>query len=376
MKLRDEWGTGPYEDKQLKTLRLHVDAEHLKTAEALEALEQAAAILRAGGLVALPTETVYGLGAHALDAAAVGRIFEAKQRPAWDPVIVHIADLAMLEGLVCWEGLADGVEVRARRLMEAFWPGPLTLLLQRTAAVPDAVTAGRALVGVRMPAHPVALELIRRAGVPVAAPSANLFGHTSPTTAEHVLEDLDGRIDAVVDAGATGLGVESTVLDACQSPMVIYRPGAVTLEQIRAVGGPVAVFESGKLEETPREAMPSPGVGIRHYAPRARLVLVDAPLEELEARLAELTLLFADERVGVMLPAEIEAPAWTTVFAWGRWDAPEELARELYAGLRTLDADGCTVILCPLPPGEGIGAATRDRLMKAGNRDQGSGVKS
>ena len=246
----------PGDNEDVKTLRLRVDAERLDTAEAQETLERGAQILRAGGLVALPTETVYGLGAHALDAAAVGRIFEAKQRPAWDPVIVHIADLAMLEGLVCWEGVADGVEARARRLMAAFWPGPLTLLLRRTEAVPDAVTAGRALVGVRMPAHPVALELIRRAGVPVAAPSANLFGHTSPTTAEHVLDDLDGRIDAVVDAGATGLGVESTVLDCCQSPMVIYRPGAVTAEQIRAVGGPVGLFESGELEETPREAMP------------------------------------------------------------------------------------------------------------------------
>jgi L-threonylcarbamoyladenylate synthase len=341
---------------------LTVDAERLETPEAREALGRAAGILRAGGLVALPTETVYGLGAHALDAAAVGRIFEAKKRPAWDPVIVHVADLEMLEGLV--------VEVpdAARRLMAAFWPGPLTLLLKRTDVVPDAVTAGRSLVGLRMPAHPVALELIRLAGVPVAAPSANLFGHTSPTTAEHVLDDLDGRIDAVVDAGATGLGVESTVLDACQSPMVIYRPGAVTLEQICAVGGPAVAFESGEFEETPREAMPSPGVGIRHYAPRARLVVVDAPLEELAARLAELTLLFADERVGVMLPAEIEPPAWTTVFAWGRWNAPEELARELYAGLRALDAEGCTVILCPLPPPEGIGAAIRDRLRKAGNR--------
>jgi L-threonylcarbamoyladenylate synthase len=364
-----QWGRSglPGDNEDVKTLRLRVDAERLDTAEAQETLERGAQILRAGGLVALPTETVYGLGAHALDAAAVGRIFEAKQRPAWDPVIVHIADLAMLEGLVCWEGVADGVEARARRLMAAFWPGPLTLLLRRTEAVPDAVTAGRALVGVRMPAHPVALELIRRAGVPVAAPSANLFGHTSPTTAEHVLDDLDGRIDAVVDAGATGLGVESTVLDCCQSQMVIYRPGAVTAEQIRAVGGPVGLFESGELEETPREAMPSPGVGIRHYAPRARLVLVDAPLGELEARLEELVLLLADERVGVMLPAEIAAPAWTTVFAWGRWDAPEELARKLYAGLRMLDERGCTVILCPLPPAEGIGAAIRDRLMKAAN---------
>ncbi len=211
----------------MKTLRLIVDPAHLDTAEAQERLERGAQILRAGGLVALPTETVYGLGANALDAAAVEGIFRAKQRPAWDPVIVHIAGLEMLEGLV------EEVPEAARRLMEAFWPGPLTLLLRRTRAVPDAVTAGRALVGVRMPRHPVALEVMRRAGVPVAAPSANLFGHTSPTTAAHVLEDLDGRIDAVLDAGATAHGVESTVLDCGQNPMVIYRPGAVTAEQIR-----------------------------------------------------------------------------------------------------------------------------------------------
>ena len=354
----------------MKTLRLVVDGEHLETAEAKEAIGRAAEILRAGGLVALPTETVYGLGANALDAAAVGRIFEAKKRPAWDPVIVHIAGLEMLEGLV------TEVPEAARRLMAAFWPGPLTLLLPRSAAVPDAVTAGRALVGVRMPAHPVALELIRRAGVPVAAPSANSFGRISPTTAAHVLEDLDGRIDAVLDAGATVRGVESTVLDACQTPMVIYRPGAVTAEEIYRVGGAVVVFQSGELEETPREAMPSPGVGVRHYAPRARLVLVEGPLTELGARLAEAARGWSGERLGVMLPAEVEAEVdGAAVFAWGRWAAPEEMARELYAGLRALDAQGCTVILCPLPQDEGIGVAIRDRLLKAGVRDQRSGVR-
>jgi len=350
----------------VKTLRLVVDAEHLETAEAVEALGRAAEILRAGGLVALPTETVYGLGANALDGAAVRRIFEAKRRPAWDPVIVHISSLEMLEGLVTLDGLAGEVPEGARRLMEAFWPGPLTLLLRRSGAVPDAVTAGRALVGVRMPAHPVALELIRRAGVPVAAPSANLFGHTSPTTAAHVLEDLDGRIDAVLDAGPTAHGVESTVLDPCQSPMVIYRPGAVTAEQIRAVGGAVEVFQgAGPIEETMREGLPSPGVGLRHYAPRARLVLVEGELTELGARLAEAARGLPLERVGAMLPAEVAAPAGARVYAWGRWAAPEEMARELYAGLRALDSAGCTVILCPMPPGEGIGTAIRDRLRKA-----------
>jgi L-threonylcarbamoyladenylate synthase len=352
----------------VKTLRLVVDPARLDAPGAQETLERAASILRGGGLVALPTETVYGLGANALDAAAVARIFKAKRRPAWDPVIVHVAGAdggaAMLGGLV------QEVPEAARKLMEVFWPGPLTLLLPRTAAVPDAVTAGRPLVGVRMPAHPVALEVIRRAGVPVAAPSANLFGRISPTTAAHVLHDLDGRIDAVLDAGPTEHGVESTVLDPSTIPITIYRPGAVTAEQIQEIAGAVEVFRSGgRLEETPREALPSPGLGLRHYAPRARLVLVEGPLAELAARLGEAVLGLVGERVGVMLPREVTAPDGAVVFAWGRWAAPEEMARELYAGLRALDAQGCTVILCPLPPAEGIGAAIRDRLKKAGARE-------
>ncbi|MGO8757229.1 MAG: L-threonylcarbamoyladenylate synthase [Terracidiphilus sp.] len=362
----------------MKTLRLTVDAKHLETPEAREALERAAEILRGGGLVALPTETVYGLGANALDQAAVKRIFAAKSRPKWDPIIVHVASMEMLDGLV------DEVPETARRLTEAFWPGPLTLLLKRTRAVPDVVTAGRPLVGVRMPAHPVALELIRRAGVPVAAPSANRFGHVSPTTADHVLHDLDGRIDAVLDAGPTPRGVESTVLDPLTAPMTIYRPGAVTAEQIREIAGAVETYKSSeKLRKTPLEtqleALPSPGVGLRHYAPRARLVLVEAARgEELGAILAEAAKREGGERLGAMLPAGVDAPAEIAaerVFAWGRWDAPEELAQRLYAGLRALDAAGSTAILCPLPPAEGIGAAIRDRLEKAGNkgtREQGN----
>ena len=351
-------------------MRLSVDPAHLGTAGAQEALERGAEILRGGGLVAFPTETVYGLGANALDAPAVGRIFAAKQRPTWDPVIVHVADEKMLDGLV------REVPEAARKLMAAFWPGPLTLLLPRTAAIPDAVTAGRPLVGVRMPSHPVALELIRRAGVPVAAPSANTFAHTSPTSAAHVLADLDGRIDAVVDAGPTEHGVESTVLDPCQSPMLIYRPGAVTLAQIRKTAGAVEVFRntgpvSETLRATPREALPSPGVGLRHYAPKARLVLVEGSLAELDMRLTEAGSSLAGERVGVMLPAEVKAPdGVAAVFAWGRWAAPAEMARGLYAGLRALDSQGCTAILCPVPPSDGIGAAIRDRLLKAASKNR------
>ncbi len=247
----------------MKTRRLRGERE--------EDIAEAAALLRGGGLVAFATETVYGLGANALDGAAVGRIFEAKERPAWDPLIVHVAGVAEV-GRVAEVG-----ELRERvdRMAGAFWPGPLTMLLPRAAGVPDAVTAGRERVGVRVPGHAGARRLIELAGVPVAAPSANLFGHTSPTTAEHVLEDLDGRIDAVLDGGATSVGVESTVVDVCEWPMRIYRPGAVTAEALREVSGEeVSVWQAGAGEARERGGLPSPGVGLRHYAPRARLVLV------------------------------------------------------------------------------------------------------
>lgn len=347
----------------MQTLRLRVDTERLESPGSLQAINQAAAILRSGGTVALPTETVYGLGANALDPAAVAAIFAAKDRPGWDPLIVHVCDEAMLATVVA------RVPDTARWLIEAFWPGPLTLLLPRSAPVPDAVTAGRPLVGVRMPSHPVALAVIRAAGVPVAAPSANRFGHTSPTTAEHVLEDLDGRIDAVVDAGPAACGVESTVLDPNTSPMIVYRPGAITLEQIRSVAGPVEMYvEKEDLRAAPREALPSPGVGLRHYAPRARLLLAEPwrDAEDLRALVSR----YPQEHLGVMLPTELSGESeWlrsrAEVFLWGRMSEPEELAQRLFAGLRALDAAGCAVILCPQPPSKGVGAAIRDRLRKA-----------
>ena len=235
-----------------KTVRLSGDVGLVRAAE----------LLRGGGTVAFPTETVYGLGANALDAEAVAKIFAAKERPGWDPLIVHVSDREML-GRVAEvpDFQAQDVEV----LVERFWPGPLTLLLPRTLTVPDAVTAGRRLVGVRMPGHPVALELIRRAGVPVAAPSANRFGRISPTTAAHVLEDLDGRIDAVLDGGATTVGVESTVLDV--GARVIYRPGGVAKEELeRVLGGAVEGCIGRRWWRI--RGVCSLGVGIRHYAPR------------------------------------------------------------------------------------------------------------
>ncbi len=337
-------------------------------AEVAEDVARAAEMLRGGRTVAFPTETVYGLGANALDAPAVERIFQAKQRPAWDPLIVHVSDEAMLLRVAEIAGAAGD---RARLLMEAFWPGPLTLLLPRTSAVPDAVTAGRPLVGARMPRHEVAVELIRATGAPVAAPSANRFGGTSPTTAAHVLEDLDGRIDAVLDGGATSVGVESTVIDVGQWPMVIYRPGAVTREMIAEVAGEVRVFEpvpGGRESGRKPESLPSPGVALRHYAPRARLVLVREMTGEVRLSLIEAIDREPGVRVGVMLPLEWDGSSAAEVYEWGAWGDAEVLARRLFDGLRTLDQAGAEVIVCPLPDGGGVGDALRDRLEKAARR--------
>ncbi|HTH52724.1 MAG TPA: L-threonylcarbamoyladenylate synthase [Edaphobacter sp.] len=319
-----------------------------------EGLNRAAEILRAGGTVAFPTETVYGLGANALDSEAVAKIFAAKERPGWDPVIAHVSDRAMVEKVA-------EVSAEAERLMEAFWPGPLTILLPRRAGVPDRVTAGRPLVGVRMPRHALAQALIHMAGVPVAAPSANRFGRTSPTTAEHVLADLEGRIDAVLDGGATEVGVESTVIGPAEdgAGWTIYRPGGVSKESLESVlgVGAVSIFQPKEQRAEP-ESLPSPGVGIRHYAPRARLILVREG--ELEAKVAA-----CGAKVGVMLPDTWQASHAAYIFRWGPWGDGESLARRLFAGLRELDEAGAEVIVCPVPEMGGIGEAIRDRLRKA-----------
>ena len=337
-------------------------------------ITRAARLLREGGTVAFPTETVYGLGANALDATAVERIFVAKQRPHWDPLICHIDSPAMLE-------LTGGPGSRtARLLMDRFWPGPLTLLVPRAPGIPDIVTAGRPLVGVRMPAHPVALALIAQAGVPIAAPSANTFGHTSPTTAQHVLDDLDGRIDAILDGGPTSIGVESTVVGILRhqhyDDVILYRAGGITIEMLESVDGICGVLPyQAAHSETPIESLPSPGVSMRHYAPRAPLILVNHKTQDDRVR-ANLTLedtlvegidraTTASSRLGVLLPAGWNPSAAAIVFPWGPWHDADTLARRLYFGLRLLDDQGATTIVCPVPQGQGIAEALRDRLQKA-----------
>jgi L-threonylcarbamoyladenylate synthase len=318
-------------------------------ASSAEGIAEAAAVIRAGGLVAFPTETVYGLGANALDEAAARRVFAAKERPADDPLIVHLASPA------------DLASVAVRRppwldeLAARFWPGPLTLVLARAAAVPLVVTAGGETVAVRVPSHPAARALIEAAGVPIAAPSANRFGRTSPTTAAHVLEDLDGRIEMVLDGGPTEVGLESTVLDLTSDPPVVLRPGGVTVEQLRAVlGDHLAV--GGATVADPR----SPGTHLRHYAPRARLDLFDGPGAARAAADHAERLVREGRRVGALLFAGDPIPDRADVHVLG--DPPE---RWLYAGLRSLDAAGVEVIVARMPAPDGLGLALRDRLRRA-----------
>lgn len=347
------------------TVRLTIAAGAVETPMTQRALVEAANVLRSGGTVAFPTETVYGLGANALDAHAVAGIFAAKQRPAWDPLIVHVSGAAMLDRVVAI------VPPRAQKLIDAFWPGPLTLLLPKRSAVPDIVTAGRALVAVRVPAHPVALGLISAAGVPVAAPSANRFAHISPTTGQHVLDDLDGRIDLLLDGGPTWCGVESTVIEAGERGVVLFRPGAISLEELETVAGPVTLYRPPD-QQTPPEALPSPGVGIRHYAPNAPVIPVDVGAEPeagQQARWLQAIVRHSAEnaRVGAMLPTGWPLPRgfFGVHYDWGGWRDDRELAQRFFAGLRMLDDMRSSVIVCPLPSSAGLGGALRDRLLKA-----------
>lgn len=321
-------------------------------------IAKAAEVIRRGGLIAFPTETVYGLGANALDENAVLKIFAAKERPPWDPLIVHIFDLTMLEHLV------DEPPENFHKLAELFMPGPLTVVMWKKAKVPDAVTAGLPTVAVRMPNHPVALALIEASGVPIAAPSANKFGRPSPTTAEHVLHDLAGRIDGILDAGPTQVGVESTVLDLTKIPPVILRPGGVGKEALEKVLGEVLVATKILEVET---GLPSPGMMPRHYAPSVPVILTDGNPSELAAAIEVLKSQGYDpNQIGVLMPsgwlAGIEG---VVTFDWGSWGNWDELAQKLFVGIRWLEMQKISAIVAPLPPPIGLGLAIRDRLTKA-----------
>jgi len=328
-----------------------------------EKIRAAAEVIRGGGLVAFPTETVYGLGANALEERPVLRIFEAKRRPADNPIIVHIANRDDVYVL------AEYVPELAERLMAEFWPGPLTLLLQRSDAVPKVVTAGSDTVAIRMPSHPVARALIAEAGMPVGAPSANLAGRPSPTTAKHVLEDLEGRIEVVLDGGEIVHGVESTVLDLTTDPPTVLRPGPVTVEELRKAIGEVEIHPVAKAE-APVEVViaRAPGMKYRHYAPKAEVVVVEGELESVMVKVQELVEAKrkTGEKTGIMATEETAAKYRADVVkVVGSRGDPRTVAKNLFGILREFDAEGVNFVAAEGLEPVGIGLAVMNRLRKA-----------
>jgi L-threonylcarbamoyladenylate synthase len=342
-----------------KTLLLKVDSE----APEMDKIRIAAQFIRRGGLAAFPTETVYGLGADAFNAEAVLSLFEAKKRPLDNPPIVHVHDVKDVYRL------ARKVSSEAEMLMKLFWPGPLTLVFERSPLVPEITVAGLDTIAVRMPRHNVALTLIRESHTPISAPSANLAGKPSPTTAQHVLDDLNGRIDVILDAGPTVVGVESTVLDLSVDPPQLLRPGGTPFETLKRV---VERLELSPFVAAERpisvEKARSPGVKHKHYAPDADVVVVEGDLAAVVDTVNELALFYLrrGSRVGILCTDETMGShkVGTVRSLGGRTDLPG-VARNLFALLRQFDLDGVDIIIAEGLPLEGLGLAVMNRLRRA-----------
>ena len=302
-----------------------------------ESPSEAAAIIRNGGIVAFPTETVYGLGAHLFDEAAIKKIFEAKRRPADNPLIAHVGDIKYIKDL------AGLVTPSARRLIDAFFPGPLTVVLPKTAMVPTIATAGLDTIGVRMPANKIAHEFLVACGAPVVAPSANLSGRPSPTTWRAVLEDLDGRIDAILQGDQAEVGIESTVVDCTVDPPLVLRKGAVSLSELKTVVSKIMDAELGG-----NSVVRSPGLRHKHYSPRARVEILEPGM----------TVGPNDGFIGLDEP--VSAPAWMLVCS-----SVDEYAHSLFEFFRECDRRGVKRILCEPVVEEGIGSALMDRIRRA-----------
>ena len=319
-------------------------------------IDAAAAILRNGGLLGIPTETVYGLGADGLNAAAVRRIFTAKGRPQDNPLILHVPGASWLD-LYC-----RSIPSAAYALAEAFWPGPLTMILRRREHVPNVVTCGLNTVGVRCPKHPVTLEIIRAANVPVAAPSGNLSGRPSPTCAAHMMEDMDGRINAIVDGGPCGVGVESTIIDLTAQPPRLLRPGGLPLEALRDVLGEVSVDKAVLSPLAPGEKPKAPGMKYRHYAPKAPVMVVAGESRRtaryIRRHLGDHTGVICFDEYKNMFPGCV-------VETIGPAGDPEEQARRVFDALRAFDGTDAAEIFAQCPANAGLGLAVANRLKKA-----------
>lgn len=325
-------------------------------------IKTAADIIARGGLVAFPTETVYGLGGDAFDVNASARIYEAKGRPSDNPLIVHIAALEDLYSLT------DNVPDKALALAKEFWPGPLTMIVDKKSCVPDTVTGGLSTVAVRLPSHKIARDLIKTSGTFIAAPSANLSGRPSPTRAEHVIEDLSGRVDMIIDGGDIEIGLESTIVDLTEDVPVILRPGYITMEMIEDVIGDVRLDKALMTGVSDGVAPKAPGMKYRHYAPKAELTIIEGERDKVINRINS----FVEEgrrrnrKVGVMLTAEtydmVEADVKISL---GSSDSNEEIARNLFATLREFDETGVDVIYSEGFGDNGLGQAVMNRLLKA-----------
>ncbi len=320
-----------------------------------EDIAKAAVLLKAGGLVAIPTETVYGLAANALDGSAVKRIFEAKGRPQDNPLIVHIASLDTLPKLVA------SVPDEALALADQFWPGPLTIILPKASCIPDEVSAGLETVAVRFPSHPVARAIIEASGLPLAAPSANTSGRPSPTKAEHVLHDLRGKIEAVVDGGDCGVGLESTVVSLAGNRPRLLRPGGVTHEQLEETLGPVEIDPAVTHAVQKNAVVSSPGMKYKHYSPKARVVILKGGGEDYiryvnaHKREGAAALCFDEDAAALQVPAVSLGPE----------EDREEQARRLFDALRTIDQMGATLAYARCPEQTGVGLAVYNRLIRA-----------
>ncbi len=342
-----------------QTVVYKVNSEKPETDSILEA----AAIIKSGGLVAFPTETVYGLGADALNANAVLALFAAKKRPLDNPPIIHVENLSNVYKL------ADEISPKAELLMKQFWPGPLTLVFKKYPTVPDVTTAGLETVAIRMPKNNVALALIKASRCPIAAPSANLSGKPSPTSAKHVFDDLNGRIDAILDGGPTQIGVESTVLDVSVDPPMLLRPGGAPLEALKEAVGEVKLhpFITSEAQLEVGKAR-SPGMLHKHYAPKAQVILVEGIVPAVMGKVKEITSAcwLEDKRVGVLATDETSwAYEADVVKSMGSRRNLDAIAANLFRLLREFDEENVDVIIAESIPTEGLGLAIMNRLRKA-----------
>lgn len=345
----------------METKIIHITSDH-----DIDLIKEAAMTLKIGGLVAFPTETVYGIGANALDEAIVKKIYEAKCRPSDNPLIVHVGDAEDVEKYV------KTISIEAKALMDAFWPGPLTLIFDKNELIPEGITGGLSTVAIRVPAHPIARAIIKASGLPIAAPSANTSGKPSPTIAAHVIEDLDGRVDMIVDGGDATIGLESTVLDLTSNTPMILRPGGITKKMIESVIGPIGI-DPHMLGTTEMGVPKSPGMKYRHYAPKGKLTVFNGENHHIISEINKLVSidLASGHRVGVIATKE-DALAYEcpTVMIIGSEHNPDEIASNLFKVIRSMDELGVEHIYTKAFHEKEIGVATMNRLLKAAGNEQ------